>query len=298
MKTAIYISGQSISAAVGEEAGRKLKVQACYRGQLPEGASGPELIADIGQAAPYLGGFFNTYQLSRRNVRLVLDGDHVTGKVLDLPLLRPKQLLALLQNTFSQEEQDPALMLYDYAVLQPQRPEGGGRVYAVAAEKALVNHYMQLFAAIGVNLCGIDLAPLTALRLVRKLPELRERTFIFVYIEGHEMTLLLFADGRYELTNRAFLREPRNTPAAAVEISRALSQLVQFSYVEATEHPLSNVFISGLMEEELQFCPDISSAISLPVSAPPQSQAISGSFLRQYGVNYGDFIFCLGGLLD
>jgi len=297
MKTTVHISSQSISAAVGEEAGGKLKVKGCYRGQIPGGLFDSGLIVDPDQAVAYLGGFFNMHQLSRNNVALVLDGDHISSRVLDVPALPERQLRALLKNEFSQDEPGAEELLYDYAVLQPRGAGGGGRVYAVAAEKSMVQPYTQLFAAVGVKLAGIDLAPLTALRLVRKLPELQGQTFIFAYIEGNEMTLLLFADGQYELSNRSFLREQRNTPAAAVEISRALSQLVQFSYVQATERPLSNVYICGLLDDELQFCPDIASAIALPVGEPPLSRAISSNFLQQYGINYGEFIFCLGGLI-
>lgn len=296
MRTIVHISGQSISAAEGEEAGGKIKVKGCYRGLIPAGLFDKGVIKDMEQAGAYLGGFFNMNDLSRKNVGLVLDGDSMTSKVMEVPVLPEKQLWPLLENELSEQAGANAEMLYDYAVLD-RGGANGGKVYAVAAEKSMISDYMQLFSMIGVQLETIDLAPLAAWRLVKKLPELKGRTFIFALIEGNEMTLLLFADGQYELSNRSYLREQRGTPGAAVEISRALSSLVQFNYAAATRAPLSNVFICGLLDEELQYCPDISAALTLPVNAPPTSRAISSRFLLRNRISYGEFIFCLGGLL-
>ena len=85
--------------------------------------------------------------------------------------------------------------------------------------------------------------------------------------------------------------------AAAVEISCALQQMSQFTFSRETRSPLANVFLSGLTEDEMQLCPDMAEALNLNVGLPPLSRSLAGSlFQRQF--DYGEYLYCLGDLID
>ncbi len=296
MRTSIYLSNQSITAVIGEDKGRTLKVKSCHKGAMPRGLMVNGVIADVEQLASYLGGFFNMYHLSRKDVSVVVDNHNMVNKIIEVPILKRKELLELVRNEFGGTDDDN--MVYDYAVLSPRTLDGKGRILAISMEKNTVKSYTDLFDKIGVRLIGIDSTLVTAILLCQRITELRGYTYIMSMLEGPEIFSMLFADGEYAFSQRILLSEERGTPAAAVEITHALSSMVQFNYAGNTQNPLSNAFISGLIGEELQFCPDMAEALSVAVGLPPNSRNVSSSYMQANKINYGEYLFCLGDLLE
>lgn len=297
MKTSVYLSNQSITAVVGEDKGRKLKVKACYRGAMPPGLIFNGAIIDAEQLTSYLGGFFNMYKLDPKNVSVVIDNDNLINKILEVPILKRKELLDLVRNEFNASG-TAAESVYDYAVLSPRNAAGKGRILAISMETALIKAYTELFAGIGVRLSGIDSTLVAAILMCQRIKELKGHTYIMSMLEGAEMFSMLFADGEYAFSQRVMLAEQRGTPAAAVEISRALSSMVQFNYTGQTTNPLSNAFLSGLLGDEVQFCPDMADALAINVGLPPATRDIDSAFMQTNKLNYGEYLFCLGDLLE
>lgn len=293
MKTSVYLSNRSIAAVTGDKSGPR----SCFCQDIPWGLVHNGAVADPVGLKAALAAFWQANGLPRKNVSLVIDSDSVVGRILDVPPLAPNMIRDLVRRELAAGQPQGSLVC-DYSVISPSAESGGGQVYAVAAERAMVDAFVEAFASAGVRLGGLDVSISCAMRFFGAMPAMKERTFIFSLLDGPDIISMLFADNGFSFLDRGQLTEERGTPAAAVEISRALSSMVQYSYARRGKSPLSHAYISGLVGEEAQFYGDIAQALnhdeSLSISVealPPPAAAVPGQ------ADYGRYLFCLGDIL-
>ncbi len=295
MQTSVYIANSEIRAVTGKDRGHSLKMKGCYAQPLPEGLLQNGAIADFTGLAQTVSVFFAQNRLPRRQVNLVLDCDSALTKIMEAPLLPAKKLRQLVKGEYI--GQGEAELLCDYAVLEPAIKPAGARILACALEKQIVGQYLDLCNRIGVELVQIDLALSCAIRYCRRIPALTNRTYIMTILSGADIVSLLFVDGFYRFSNRSRLFEQRGTPAAAVEISRTLSSLVQFNAAQKNEQAITNAYICGMQGDEVEFCNDISSLLNIEVSITPEWKAIKRGVQVPMQTRAGDFIYCLGDIM-
>ncbi|MCL2817207.1 MAG: hypothetical protein FWD39_02320 [Clostridiales bacterium] len=325
MKTSIYIANQSIMAATGVDNGRELCVLNCQRAELPGGLVRSGIITDAEAFAQQLKEFLKLHDfetgeklkefrnrggdkkpvkvprlpgLASRKIVLVLDNEGVTLKALDVPLMPNGKLQQVVRNEMGGHQDDENLLLYDYSVIKPGAEGSMGRVLAVSADREIVQGYKAAFAGAKLSLRRVDVAQNCASRLCRRLPDLVGRTFVFAALSDDEMLSMLFSEGECLIMNRTRLYETRGAAAAAVEISRGLSAMMQFNFTLNAEHPLSNVFLSGLEGEENYFLGEMVEALGVPVGQLPFPKEITGPYAHQKDSDFGEYLFCLGGLLE
>lgn len=297
MKTSVYLSNHSITAVVGDTGGRKVKIASCYKDNIPGGLIHNGNILNAEQLAVHVGDFFNVHHLKRKNVSLVVDSESMVSKILDVPVLPPKKMIQLVRNEMTPADGDIDSLVYDYSPILSKTEEGGGRIFAVSAPRALVSNFVEMFKSAGITLGGIDITQVCAMRFFQAASEFGGRSFIYSLLDGNEMVSMLFGNDEYLFSNRTQLMEQRGTPAAAVEMSRALSSMVQFNYGRAGAPQLTNAFISGVIGEEPQFFPDISDALSIAVGSLPPTKELNSAFFLNNSLDYGDYLFCLGDVM-
>jgi hypothetical protein len=298
MKTVVYISEltQMIKVVQGSLAEGKLLVTDCLDTAFPPGEA--DAAALLRQKADFLRDLWHNHQLPAKEVRLVLGAASLT-KRLEVPVIGQKQLLSLIRNEFSGQLAEGADYLFDYQVLAQSRPggEGGGIILAAALERRLVAEYAALFSEIGVVLESIEVSLNTAVRLFSRAGNALH-TFIGAVLEGDDMELFLFVDGLYSFSNKARLVEQRGTPAAAVEISRHLSSMVQFCISRHAEKEISAVLLTGLLPEEMLYCDNMSQSLNVPVGVFEDngSLLVKTKQAAQRRFCCSEFIYALGGL--
>lgn len=296
MKTSIYLSNQSISAVTGTASAKCFKVAACLRRQIPWGLVHNGTVADGDRLAPLLDEFLRDAKIPRKSLSLVIDGDSVSGRALTVPPAGKRALLAIIRNQLGASAASSGTVC-DYSVVDRE----AGRIYAVLAERKLVAAFTGLFGAVGASLKSIDISQSCAMRLFRRAPRFAGKTFIFSVLDGPDIISMLFTDNEYSFSDRSQLTEGRGTPAAAVEISRVLSSMVQYTYAQSSLAPLTDIYISGLMGEEIQFYGDIAGSLNnterlnITVGPMPPADIIEAPVGPPF--DYGQFVFCLGDLI-
>lgn len=298
MKTSIYISNQSISFVVGEDAGRRIKVDFAASEKLDAGIFANCAILDKERLSARIGEVFNIHNLKRNNVGLVIGTDNIVLRPTNVPAMSHRRLKSLLYNEFAPLAAENSNLVYDYAVLKNRLEEGGGRILAAAADRTIIEDYYAVFESAGIKLKSIDLAQTCATRFFNFLEPYRNSAFIFSIIEGAEINSVLISGGEYLFSNRDYLTQERGTPGAAVEISRALSSMKQYNYARGTGAELQSVYISGLQGEETNFYSDLVEALALPVGPPAETKSVTGLGFEAIESDYGRYIYCLGNLVD
>ncbi len=295
MKTSVYLTKEYIGAAKGTVSGNGISISALCKKELPPIYGTPEK----SEYAEALSRFWDDNALDSKGVYLVIDGEEAIIRSMNVPILPQAKLQSLIKNAlYDPETQGVREMLYDYATLTPLLPEGGGLVLATAIDKEIIEYYKALFKNIGVDLAGIDLALPSAIRLLNKFPELNGETFIVSILQESNIASMLFVNGNYSFSNRAMLFEERGTPAAAVEISRTLSSLIQFNFAQQTGGQITKAYLCGLKEDELYFCNDMAASLEIDVKPLPEAPAaIKGNFGTE-GLNTAEYFYAVGGLLE
>ena len=286
-----------IKIAQGAAAGGKIKVNDCLNTAFPPAAGEIEALRQ--QKIDFLRDLWCSHKLRTKEVRLVLGTDSALTKRLEVPVIGAKHLLALIANEFAGQLVEGVDYLFDYQVLAPRRPgnEDGGIILAGAIEQRLVSGYAALFSQIGVELESIDSSLNAAVRLLSKAGN-DLHTFIGAVLEGDRIELYLFVEGLYAFSNKGRLAEQRGTPAAAVEISRQLSSMVQFYLSRHAEKEISAILLCGLLPEEMLYCDNMSQSLQVPVGVFEDN----GSLLVKTGPAAqrrfccSEFIYALGGL--
>lgn len=306
MRTSIYISNSSIASVTGEDKGRKIVVKECHREPLPTGVVHNGTVLDTQLLAGRLGEFFNIHGLARGDVTLVIDADHITSRAMDVPVVARKELMQIIVNEMesqqggmmpAQQEGEDA-RVFDYTVLQKKREGGGARIFAVAAEKAILAPYIEACNEAGLRLKGMDITQVCAMRFFMRASAFKGRSFVYTLLDGSSMLSMMFADDEYLFSNRTTLMEKRGTAAAAVEISRGLANMVQYNYARDGAAAMANTYISGLVGEEPGFYRDMGDALNMTVGPVPVSKELSGAYFDDKEADYGSFLFGIGDMLD
>ena len=298
MKTSVYLSNEALQVISGEDNGRTVKVKKCYKSAMPPGCIQNGVIVDNNGLAAALAEFFAHNKLPRHKVNLVLDCDAVMTKIIDVPITSDKKLRQIINGEFIGQGSEHGKLLVDYTVLEPSIQPAGGRVLGCAVEKDIIRLYLETFNRVAVELGNIDLALSCAIRFCSRVRDLKQKTYIVTVLKGTGITSLLFVNGIYCFSNRGKLFEKRGTPAAAVEISRTLSSLMQFNAAQKSEHAITNAFICGMQGDERDFCTDISSLLDIQVSIMPEWQAFKFGAQVSRQASVGDFIYCLGDIIQ
>ena len=187
-----------------------------------------------------------------------------------------------------------------WKVLTQRRPgnEDGGIILAGAIEQRLVAGYAALFSQIGVELESVDSSLNAAVRLFSRAGN-DLHTFIGAVLEGDTIELFLFVDGLYAFSNKGRLIEQRGTPAAAVEISRQISSMVQFCISRHADKEISAVLLCGLLPEEMLYCDNMSQSLHVPVGVFEDngSLLVKSGQAAQRRFCCSEFIYALGGLI-
>ncbi|MDO4552269.1 MAG: hypothetical protein Q4C22_01915 [Bacillota bacterium] len=296
MKTSMYIGDNAIEAVTGKDTGKKLKIRGYWRMPIEAGLVEHGVIKDPEGLRAALRHFRVKAEVKLDRLQLVLDSDLIQVKEMQVPPLNRKKLLALIDKQFAVREAGLGELVHDYMPLSDEA--GAHRVLACAVAKEMVVQYREFFGAMGAKLLNIDVGGACAIRAIRRMPELKGKTFIFARGDGADMSAILFENGSYRFSNRSKLQEKRGTSAAAVEIARHLSSMVQFQRAQKAEEHITNTYLCGLEGEEEAFFQDMSLLLNMEVGLLPDSMVVECRRPSEDGLRYSDCLYCFGDLME
>ncbi|MEG1942583.1 MAG: pilus assembly protein PilM [Angelakisella sp.] len=251
MPTAIYLGNDKIQIITGKASRGKLKIKRAYSEPLPEGVIINGIITDDLWLKEHLRALKSQRILPRGKVDLVVDSGDILCKTAVMPVVSEKKLKKLVAGEFAEAVAAGQDKLYDYSVLTPKNADGlGGTVLCTAADRSLVESYIDLFTCINTNLASIRLGLDCAISLCTGLSVLAAQTYILLLLDGNTMVSILFVEGKYFFSQRTRLLENRGGDQSAGELNKNISYITQFNKSQNSGGEISHVYLCGLSEAE------------------------------------------------
>lgn len=295
MDTSICISNETLQAVTGTYTGRRINVKEYAAVPLPDGSVINGVITDehrFGQALDELCLKFHKNAFS--NVRIVMASNQIYVKRMLVPPLSSKQMLEYVANAFTEVGNNEEL-LFDYTLLGKEDPATGTPALLCAAQKSLIASYVSLFTARQISISCIDTMHTSQLKLIRLLPSTKTQSCIVLAFDGNNLSATLYIDGQFRFANRTRLFAERGTPEGFTEVERMVSSILQFNLSERSGATITNVYMTGLHENETPVIGRIETAFGLEaaVLSDPDGVIASGGAefdLSAYSYAVGNLI--------
>jgi hypothetical protein len=234
---------------VGDADGKSVKIRKYAELMLPTGGMINGIITDEEAMTRFFAQINNDYALGKEPTLLVINNNNIQAKSFEVPPVSDDMVLEFIRREYSQHsDSDNDNNVFDYTVLAPKGPGGGTQILAVGAAKDLLATYRKTLVSAGLDLKRIDIGLNCQIKLARFLPQLQQGSVILALIDGRSLSLTLFENGMYLVSNRYRLVHEENDPAWAEEIGGNISSMIQFSKTQKDSAAITAAFIAGVNE--------------------------------------------------
>ncbi|MDL2257997.1 pilus assembly protein PilM [Eubacteriales bacterium OttesenSCG-928-K08] len=298
MAISVHCSATHIHIVEGSVSGKKLTINSYVSAPVPEGAIINGMIIDeenFLQALKHM--VANKVLPAKKTVSLVVDSSNIMMRTLAVPLLSNKEVLKHVQRELSIYLDDAVEHVYDFAVLQPKLNDGGGSILAVAAGKPLLESYVRVFKAAGLNVSNIRLGASCQIKLAQFLPAFKDQTFILTQVDGNSLVLTLYDKGNYMLANRYRLLNTFGSIGWYDEFDDHISSMIQFNKGQKSNNDVSVVYADGLTNAGVARIRDTLAGFKIAVAPFPFDKAIALPSDAANEFQLGKYQYCVGNLL-
>lgn len=305
MAVSIYLSNNTVQIACGDAGKRQVRVEKIYSLTIPEGSLLNGVITSEMNLKNDLKQIWEQYQLPRKGVRLVLDSSQIMVRTVQAPKANAKKMLASIAQEFS-DTINIEQYVFDGKILR-QEGQKKTEVLAAAAEQEYLADYVRMFDDIGVSLEGIDIAVNAQMKVLGRIPQLREATMITSHLDGNNLVSTLIVDGNYKYFNRTRLFSEHGTEGFAAEVARTVSSIMQFYSSQKYEEPLEQVYMGGYAARDYELCREsierLGMRAEIPQNSdvfamPEQGKTVIESELKGEPVRTCDYIYAVGALIE
>ena len=289
----VYLANNAIKAVLGRPGKGRASVERMYYLALPNDCLKNGMVMNEDVFLEQMKNFWQSNHLPRKNVTLVIDSQEFVTKSLHIPRMSVKKTFEYLPREFAgvDRTKDP---LFSFLVLKMDGKMQ--HIYATMADRDFIKKYLQLFASLDLQIESIEAANPSAVRLLQKLPALKNRTCIVELVEGIGATNFLFVAGAYQYSSRDGLFNEHGTPGFGVEMARSVSHLLQFANAQQIEEPVTDVFLGGLYPGDLEYCEESIYQMDAALTVSELTGDPLVSVARQAGYRFCDFVFPISGL--
>ena len=252
MNVSLYCSPTHLKLVVGSADSTAIKVDDYGAFPLPEGAMINGIITDEEAMINYLSTIGAAMGGFKHEALLVIDANSIRSKVMDMPVVSGQKMLEFIASDLGAFNEEGNNDVFDYAVLNGKLPEGGARILAVAVDREILQVYRNTFSSAGFNLKGINIGVNALIKLSRILPQLKTGARILAAVDDRNLTLSLFENGDYKITNKYRLLNTESTPEWRQEIGNNISSVIQAHKGQRPVEDISAVFFAGLSPEETE----------------------------------------------
>lgn len=294
MVTSIYISNEAIQVVLGEKRGNKIKIEAYASVPVSPNTVINGVVTDEGELIDAMARLRGKLPgVSMKKVRIVIGSSQIYVRQASIPLMPRKKMMEWVRGEFHDVESGEEL-LYDYTVLA----RGEGRAVTAllcAVKRELVAGYVELFGAMGIGISCIDTLQNSQIKLVRMLPQTRDRTFISLSFDGTSLDTALYVRGVFRISNRARLLEKRGTPESLNEIEQLVSSMIQFNQSDRSGATVTHIFCAGHHGDEEELCRRF--PLTFGVEAQPFSDPDGMILGADAGFVLSDYAYTVGNLI-
>lgn len=295
MKASVYMSNRYVSIIIGDSL---KKINSIYRTVLPEGCMINGVITNSERVTQFLKEYFTMKDISLDDVSLVIDSTQIITKVLDLPLLKEKELLNVIKKELN-ELTDVNSLVYDYLILRQDKKQVKYLVCGV--DDSIIENYIELFNGLDIQISRMNIALASVIKMITQINLMKEKTGVVIVIDGDSIVSVLYENGDYIFSSHTRLYSQHGSNAFAGDISRNIAGLQQFLASEKSEYKISEVYLAGFLKEDFDICKvsiDIPSIELYDLDNKyynlPSSISYQDEVTDNLNPKFGDFIFPLG----
>lgn len=296
----IYLSNSYIRVVEGESSGRKINARNLYYTVDHNGCILNGTVMDEEGFLDIIENLWDTNQLPKKGISLVIDSSQFTMKVTEVPLQKPKQMKQYISREFADVERisNP---VYGYFPLPEQQVHKAKvqTVMSMMAPREFIQNYQQLFGKLGIQIERVECAMGAMARLVGSLSQIRKSTCIVQYVDDMTLINLLVVNGAYAYSSRNRLFLDPGTPGFAVEVARSVNNILQFAQAQNIPERITKVYIAGMQVDDLDIYIDSIRRMNEGLEAEeldPGSDVAVGKVAGGGGVASG-FALAIGGMI-
>lgn len=264
MKTALYLSNRVIQAVTGRDTGRGIVIKNRFEIQAPEGSIINGVITDEEKLASCLKTFWREKSLPKRKVICVLNSSRFRTKVMKLPVMSRKETLKYMEREFTSEAFAPeeyqalgmetAGGICGFFEIRRDQNRKMREIFAVRADRAFIETYLSMFRKIGVRPAAIEAALGCAVRALRRIPELKDKTCVVQVRDGDSLNNIMLTDGKYFHSGVSRILSGHGTPEYGREAAGSVGGLLQFVSAQKEGTMATHLYWAGLSGEDQAGC--------------------------------------------
>ena len=267
MSVSIYLNNQQVQIVVGSR-GRKGTYQDSYVLDAPEGSIINGIVTDTSSFVEFLKETWGRYRLSKNDVHLVVGGNKIHGRNVEVPMLSKAKTNEYLSRELSDMEKEGTDYIVCYNALSGKAGKKLRNFYVEMAENDLIKDYVDIFKEAGITLKSLVSAEGSILGLIDKTVNGYFKTFILQIMNGNIVTNILWVDGSFNYYNSVRCFNDVGTSAYYDDCARSLSNLNQFIQAHKIEQKIDRILIAGSDKLDVVYYNDLVSTygIAAPVA--------------------------------
>jgi Tfp pilus assembly PilM family ATPase len=300
MSVSLYCSATDLRLLVGSANGRQAKIEQFVDAPLPENAMINGIITGQDTMTRFLTEINDANGPFKQDAVLCVESSLIRSRVITVPKVPEQQMLKFVTDELSSSSDPDADDVFDFAVLGPNAAKGGIDVLAIAAGRALLATYIEVFEDAGFKIKRIDVGTNALIKIASYSPHLTDDVDLLALIDGHTLFLVLFDNGRFMLMKKYRLMSEAGTPQWFSEISNNFSALVQFQKTQNSERDIHAVHVVGATEETIAAFKQAVGYLQVPILPLDISDSLrlSGkASFEQNAFQASRFIFNIGTLM-
>lgn len=243
MNTVIYLANQQIQVITGSFSGNKYNLEQCLVADAPDGSIINGIIMDTEAFVSFIREFWASNNLTTKAVTLVVNSSKFVNKTIDMPNMSPTKAIEFVEREFSDIKRDDN-SIYGYTKISSTKNEM--KVYGESVPSEMITDYKELFDEAGISLSGIYSGDSSIIDFVNINAKNIGKTFVFQIADRMTLTTILWVDGSFYYLNSIRSFYDQGTEDYASDVTRAISQIIQFMQAHQLEYDIEMVLLAGL----------------------------------------------------
>ncbi len=293
MSVSVYLNNLQVQFVQGTR-GKKGNFQQSMILDAPEGSIINGVITDASAFVAFLKETWSFYQFPKNDVHLVVGGNKIHGRSIDVPILPPAKTRQYIGREISDMEKEGETYIVCYNALHGSAGKKLKKYYVEMAEKDLIKDYVDIFKEAGITLKSLVSAEGSLISLLDNTVTAYNKTFIMQIMNGNIVTNVLWVDGCFNYYNSVRCFNDVGTSAYFEDCARSLSNLNQFMQAHKIEQRVEKIIIAGTENADMSFYGDIVSAYGLSAPVTTLNQGLGPNPEKNHLAQ--QVIFALSGL--
>ena len=208
--------------------------------------------------------------------KLVIDSGQIINKNMFVPKIKEKEIYTIVKDEIDGLENGNQELIYDYTILKDKLDDKPGiEILCCAIKKQMIEDYLKVFNDVGIDVEAIDISLNAIDKLIEDVIKLTHRNYVVAVLNGNDIALYLFEEGKYVFSNRSRLFSERGSSSFTMEMSNILIKFKQFIKTTDYDHNIDRVYFCGLDEyEEKMLFEVVSDSVDINAARLANSNAV------------------------